>query len=66
MFIYYFITLCNMSIGNGKMIVELRSAAILCNVCKYLNWRACGDSEIISDASFKAREAFISPSAAIT
>ena len=54
------------SIGNGKMIVEFFSAEILVNVCKYLNWRAAGDSEMISEASFKALEAFCSPSAAIT
>ena len=34
--------------------------------CKYRNWRAAGDSEIISDASLRAPEAFFSPSAAMT
>uniref|UniRef100_A0A1A9UXP7 Uncharacterized protein n=1 Tax=Glossina austeni TaxID=7395 RepID=A0A1A9UXP7_GLOAU len=36
------------------------------NTCKYLNWRAAGESPITSDASLRAREAFCSPSAAIT
>ena len=34
--------------------------------CKYLSCRAAGDSEIISDASLNAPDAFFSPSAAIT
>ena len=34
--------------------------------CKYLSCRAAGDSEIISEASLRAPEAFFSPSAAIT
>ena len=34
--------------------------------CKYRNWRAAGDSEIISDASLRAPDAFFSPSAAMT
>ena len=48
------------------MMVEFFSAEMVCSVCRYLNCKACGDSEITSDASFKARAAFISPSAAIT
>ena len=34
--------------------------------CKYRNWMAAGDSETISAASRRARDAFCSPSAAIT
>ena len=34
--------------------------------CRYRSWRADEDSAITSEASFKAREAFCSPSAAIT
>ena len=34
--------------------------------CKYLSCSAAGDSEIISDASLNAPDAFFSPSAAIT
>ena len=48
------------------MIVELFSADMVVKVCKYLNCNACGDSQMTSDASFNARAAFISPSAAIT
>lgn len=48
------------------MIVLFFSAEILLKVCKYLNWRAAGLSLITSEASFKALDAFISPSAAIT
>ena len=54
------------SIGRGKIIVEFLSAAMLFRVCKYLSWRADGDSFMTSAASFRDREAFISPSAAIT
>ena len=54
------------STGRGKMIVEFFSAEIEVSVCKYRSWRAEGDSEIISAASFRARDAFISPSAAMT
>lgn len=56
----------NNSIGTGKTIVEFFSAAIELNVCKYLNCRAAGDAIITSAASFNAREARCSPSAAIT
>ena len=52
--------------GRGKMMVEFFSAEMVVNVCKYRSWRAEGDSEIMSAASFKARDAFISPSAAMT
>ena len=34
--------------------------------CRYRSWRADEDSAITSEASFKARDAFCSPSAAIT
>ena len=37
-----------------------------CELCANLSWRAAGDSEMMSEASFRAREAFCSPSAAIT
>ena len=46
--------------------VEFFSAAMLDKVCRYLSWRADGDSEMIIEASFKAMLAFCSPSAAIT
>uniref|UniRef100_A0A915JC08 Uncharacterized protein n=1 Tax=Romanomermis culicivorax TaxID=13658 RepID=A0A915JC08_ROMCU len=55
-----------MSMGTGKMMVELCSAAMLFNACKCRNWMATGDWEITSAASFSARLAFISPSAATT
>uniref|UniRef100_A0A8C5UJK4 Uncharacterized protein n=1 Tax=Malurus cyaneus samueli TaxID=2593467 RepID=A0A8C5UJK4_9PASS len=35
-------------------------------VCRYRSWRAAGDSVITMAASFRALDAFISPSAAIT
>ena len=56
----------SMSMGRGKITVEFFSAAMLFKVCKYLSWSADGESDIISDASFNARDAFCSPSAAIT
>ena len=34
--------------------------------CRYLSWRAEGDWSMTEEASFRAREARISPSAAIT
>lgn len=46
--------------------VEFFSAAMVVRVCRYRSWRAAGDSVITMDASFSARDAFISPSAAIT
>jgi hypothetical protein len=49
----------------GKRIVDSLSAALLANVCKYLNCRAIGVEWIISAASLKAKEAFFSPSAAM-
>ena len=36
------------------------------NTCRYLSCNAAGDSEMISEASLRAPEAFFSPSAAIT
>lgn len=54
------------SIGRGKMIVEFFSAEIVFSVCRYRSWMAAGDSEMTSAASFNAREAFCSPSAAMT
>ena len=48
------------------MIVEFFSAEIDVSVWRYRSWRAEGDSEMMSAASFSAREAFISPSAAMT
>lgn len=55
----------NKSIGRGKTIVELCSAAMLLSVWRYLNWRAAGEPEMTSAACFKAVLAFCSPSAAI-
>ena len=52
--------------GSGKTMVEFFSEAIEFNVCKYLSCKAAELSPIMSEASFKAREAFISPSAEIT
>ena len=52
--------------GKGNIIVEFLSADTVLRVCKYLNCKAAGLSAITSEASFKAFEAFISPSAAIT
>jgi hypothetical protein len=48
------------------MIVEFFSAEILLRVCRYRSCKAPGASLMTSAASFKALEAFISPSAAIT
>ncbi len=52
--------------GSGNMIVEFFSAEMVLRVCKYRSWRAEGDSLMTSAASLSAREAFCSPSAAIT
>ena len=41
--IYYFKKALMMSIGKGKIIVELFSAEIELSVCKYLSCRAAGD-----------------------
>ena len=54
------------SIGSGKMMVEFFSAEIWVSVWRYLSCRADLDSEMISEASFRALEAFCSPSAAMT
>ena len=54
------------SMGRGNIIVEFFSAEIVLRVCKYRSCRAEGASAMTSAASFNAREAFCSPSAAIT
>lgn len=56
---------CNISMGRGKMIVEFFSAAMELRLCRYRSWRADGDSAMTREASFRALEAFISPSAAM-
>lgn len=63
---HFFMKWLMMSMGRGKMMVEFFSAAMVLRVWRYLSWRADGDSEITRDASFRALDAFISPSAAIT
>jgi hypothetical protein len=65
-FTNHFINDCNRSIGKGKMMVEFFSVAMVAKVCKYRSWRAAGDSEMMSEASFKALAAFCSPSAPMT
>lgn len=57
---------CSISMGRGKTMVEFFSAAIVVSVCRYRSCRAAGDSVITMEASFRALDAFISPSAAIT
>ena len=57
---------CSMSMGRGKMMVEFFSAAMVVSVCRYRSWRAAGDSVMTMEASFRALDAFISPSAAMT
>lgn len=56
----------NSSIGNGNTMVEFFSAAMLFNVCRYLNCMADDDSLRISAASFSALDDLCSPSAAMT
>ena len=46
--------------------VEFFSADIVFSVCRYRSCRADGDSLMMSAASFRARDAFCSPSAATT
>ena len=48
------------------MIVEFFSAEMVFKVCKYRSCIADGDSFITSAASLRARDAFCSPSAAMT
>lgn len=57
--------LCSISMGSGKMIVEFLSAAMVLRLCRYRSCRADGDSEMTREASFRALDAFISPSAAM-
>ena len=54
------------SMGRGKMMVEFFSALIWVRVWRYLSCRAEGLSLMMSEASFRALEAFCSPSAAMT
>ena len=54
------------SMGIGKTMVEFFSAEIVFNVCRYRSCIADGVSAIMSAASFRERDAVISPSAAIT
>ena len=51
---------------TGNTIVEFFSAAIVDNVCKYLNCNAVGDWLMTSAAALSAIDAFCSPSAATT
>jgi hypothetical protein len=55
-----------MLIGKGNMIVEFFSAEMALIVCRYRSCIASGVTDITSDASLNALDAFISPSAAIT
>lgn len=48
------------------MMVLFFSAEICVSVCRYRSCSAAGDSQMMSEASFSAREAFCSPSAAMT
>lgn len=64
--LYFFdMKLCSISMGRGKMIVEFFSAAMELRLCRYRSWRADGDSAMTREASFRALDAFISPSAAM-
>ena len=63
---YFFIRPPSISMGSGKMMVEFLSAAIELSVCRYRICMAAGDWLMMSAASFREREAFISPSAKIT
>jgi len=49
------------SIGIGKNILELLSAAMMDNVCRYLSCKAVGEAAITCAASLRAREALSSP-----
>lgn len=57
---------CNISIGRGNTMVEFFSAEMVLRVCRYRSCKAEGDSLIMFAASLRAREAWCSPSAAIT
>lgn len=48
-----------------KLIRDENWFKMLHQTCRYLSWRAAGESPIISDASRNARDAFCSPSDAI-
>jgi len=52
--------------GMGKIMVELCSAEMELRVWRYLSCSAWGDWWITVAASLRARDAFCSPSAAIT
>ena len=54
------------SMGMGNTMVEFFSEEMVDRVWRYLSCKAAGDSEMMSLASFRALEAFCSPSAAIT
>jgi len=55
-----------MSIGTGNTIVEFFSEDMELRVWRYRSCKAAGDCSIIIEASLRALEARISPSAAIT
>lgn len=54
--------------GEKSFQIEIDIDCKICGIFtwRYLSWSAAGESPMISDASRKAREAFCSPSAAMT
>jgi hypothetical protein len=56
----------NSSIGMGKMVVELFSAAISVTVWRYRSWMALGSRASVRAAWAYVSEAWSSPCAAIT